>query len=79
MVIGTITPDDPATQKKLLIQVQQSMQLTPSFTGMTNLHVRMKIPSAAMGSAAQLAEMEQSIKTEPTVLLARPHTKPERQ
>ena len=68
--IGTITSDDPAMQKKLLIQVQQSMQLTPSFTGMTNLHVRMKIPSAAAGSAAQLAEMEQSIKTESTVLLA---------
>ena len=65
-ILGTVSSDDPATQRKLLQQIGMTIKTESEFTGTTPVAKTVKHPkaSAAAGSKAQLERVESEMKVE---------------
>ena len=72
-ILGTVSSDDPATQRKLLHQIGMTFKTESGFTGITSVAKTVKYPkaSAAAGSKAQLERVESEMKAE--TLTIKPH------
>ena len=66
LILGTVSSDDPATQRKLLHQIGVTIKTKSGFTGTTSAAKTVKHPkaSAAAGSKAQLERVESEMKAE---------------
>ena len=71
-ILGTVSSDDPATQRKLLHQIGMTIKTESALTGTTPVAKTAKHPkaSAAAGSKAQLerVEAEAEMKVEPSTI-----------
>ena len=67
-ILGTVSSDDPATQRELLHSVGMKIKLESAFTGTTATPKMVRLPkaSAAAGSVAQLERVEVEMKVEPS-------------
>ena len=65
-ILGTVSSDDPVTQRKLLHQIGMTIKPESGFTGTTPMAKTVKCPkaSAAAGSMAQLERVESEMKAE---------------
>ena len=69
-ILGTISSDDPATQRELLHCVGVTIKAESAFTGTTPMPKLSKHPkaSAATGSKEQLERVEAEMKVEPSTI-----------
>ena len=73
-ILGTVSSDDPVTQRKLLHQIGMTIKTESGFTGTTSVAKTVKCPkaSAAAGSMAQLERLESEMKAE--ISTTKPHS-----
>ena len=70
LILGTVSSDDPATQKELLHCVGVTIKAESAFTGTTPMPSMSKYPkaSAAAGSKARLERVEAEMKVEASTI-----------
>ena len=81
LILGTVSSDDPVTQRKLLHQIGMTIKTESGFTSTTSVTKTAKCPkaSAAAGSMAQLERVESEMKAETvttTSYKTQPHKTP---
>ena len=74
LILGTVSSDDPVTQRKLLHQIGMTIKTESGFTGTALVAKTVKCPksSAAAGSMAQLERVESEMKAETST--TKPHS-----